>query len=385
MHLQKQKTPLPESNDGFVDTFRVEKADFSSTGGNRYFSLKPGFQMVYEGKEDGKPTVLTITVLDKTRTVDGVETRIVEEHETSGGKLVEVSRNYFAISKKTGDVFYFGEDVDIYKGGKVSSHDGSWLAGRGGARFGLQMPAKPAVGGRYYQEVAPGLAMDRAETISLGEAVETPSGKFSNCVKTAETSTMEKGTEYKLYAPGIGLVQDDGLKLVKYGGRVFPEAVRAMITELSSQAPGWVHFSMADSLRAVQQTAKKQNNKKLGKTKYHMKSHTIIKSLLAIAIAATLGLGGTASAKDHEKDDAALEAQAKVSKADAQATALAKVPGGTVKEAEIEKEKGVLIWSFDITTAGTKDITEVNVDATTGKIVNVEVESANKKDEDDKD
>jgi uncharacterized membrane protein YkoI len=121
-----------------------------------------------------------------------------------------------------------------------------------------------------------------------------------------------------------------------------------------------------------------------------MKQNNIAKLILAFAITATIGLGSTALAKDHEKDTSALEAQAKVSKADAQATALAKVPGGTVKESEIEMEKGKLIWSFDIATTGTKDTTEVNVDAITGKIVNVEVESAEKKghdkeDEDDKD
>jgi uncharacterized membrane protein YkoI len=115
-----------------------------------------------------------------------------------------------------------------------------------------------------------------------------------------------------------------------------------------------------------------------------MKYNTIIKSLLALAITAALGLG-TALAADKDKDEAALAAQAKVSKADAQATALAKVPGGTVKEIEIEKEKGVLIWSVEITTPNSKDITEVNVDATTGKIVNIEHEKAGQKDEDDKD
>jgi Concanavalin A-like lectin/glucanases superfamily len=52
---------------------------------------------------------LTITVLNETKMVDGVETRVVEERETKGGKLKEVSRNYFAISKRTNDVFYFGE------------------------------------------------------------------------------------------------------------------------------------------------------------------------------------------------------------------------------------------------------------------------------------
>jgi uncharacterized membrane protein YkoI len=69
-------------------------------------------------------------------------------------------------------------------------------------------------------------------------------------------------------------------------------------------------------------------------------------------------------------------AQAKVSKDDAGKTALAKVPNGTIKEGELEKEKGKLIWSFDITTPDTKDITEVNVDAITGDVVFVEKEAA---------
>jgi uncharacterized membrane protein YkoI len=69
-----------------------------------------------------------------------------------------------------------------------------------------------------------------------------------------------------------------------------------------------------------------------------------------------------------------LQAEAKVSKADAQATAIAKVPNGTYKESELEREHGKLIWSFDFTTPDTKDITEVNVDAISGEVVNVEHE-----------
>ena len=71
-----------------------------------------------------------------------------------------------------------------------------------------------------------------------------------------------------------------------------------------------------------------------------------------------------------------LEAEAKVSKADATKTALAKVPGGEVKESELEKEHGVLIWSFDIATKGSEGVTEVNVDAITGKVASVKKESA---------
>ena len=129
----------------FTETFAVEKSDLSSSGKSDYFILEPGFTAVFEGKEDGKKTVLTITVTDRTKTVDGVETRVVEERETMDGELAEISLNYFAISKTTHDVYYFGEDSDTYKNGKVASHEGSWLAGVAGARFGLALPARPKV------------------------------------------------------------------------------------------------------------------------------------------------------------------------------------------------------------------------------------------------
>ncbi len=60
--------------------------------------------------------------------------------------------------------------------------------------------------------------MDRAEVVSVTESVKTPAGDFKNCVKTDETSGLEKGNESnrQFNAPGIGLVQDAKLKLVKY-------------------------------------------------------------------------------------------------------------------------------------------------------------------------
>jgi len=102
-----------------------------------------------------------------------------------------------------------------------------------------------------------------------------------------------------------------------------------------------------------------------------MKNKVIISGVLAAAIIA-LGAAGCASEKQEQAE---LQAQAKISKAQAQQTALAKAPGGTVKEGELEKEKGKLIWSFDITIPDSKDITEVNVDAITGDVVSVEKET----------
>lgn len=194
--------------------FREDLRDLGPTGRNPYFILEPGYYLILK-KGDVQ---LTKTVLDETRVVDGVVTRVVEEKETKKGTITEVARNYFAISKRTNSVYYFGEDVDFYEDGKVISHEGAWLSGVEGAKFGLMIPGTPLVGGRYYQEVAPKVAMDRAEILSTNETVETPAGTFKNCLKTADTTPLEpEVTEYKYFAPGIGLVRDDNLELIKHG------------------------------------------------------------------------------------------------------------------------------------------------------------------------
>lgn len=194
--------------------FPVDKGELVPTGRNPYFILEPGYTLLLEGGD----LQVIITFLSATRMVDGVETRVVEERETKGGELIEVSRNYFAISKRTNDVFYFGEDVDMYRDGKVISHAGAWLSGVNDAKFGLMMPAQPSLNARFYNEIAPGVAMDRVEIVSLSETVNTPAGEFTNCVKVEETTPLEPFvTDYKSYAPGIGMVQDGKLKLVKFG------------------------------------------------------------------------------------------------------------------------------------------------------------------------
>ena len=200
----------------FTAVFRVDAEGWSSRGTNPWFVLEPGYVLVLEGKDDGEAVVLTITVLDETLEIGGVKTRIVEEREMADGKLKEVSRNYFALSKRSNDVYYFGEDVDMYEGGKVTGHGGSWKSGEKGAKFGLMMPGTPLLGARYHQEVAPGIALDRAEIVSLTETVETPAGSLSDCLRTEESTPLEPGKkEYKSYARGIGLVRDGSLRFVR--------------------------------------------------------------------------------------------------------------------------------------------------------------------------
>jgi len=194
--------------------FGIAGCKLQTKGRNPYFVLEPGFQLVLQDED----TKLEITVLDQTKQVAGVTTRVVEEREWKDGKLYEVARNYFVMCEATKDVFYFGEDVDFYENGKIVKHDGSWLAGVGANKAGLMMPGTPKVGMKYYQEIAPGVAMDRAEIVSVSETCKTPAGTFTKCLKVKEGSAMEPlVTEYKYYAPGVGLIRDEDLLLVKQG------------------------------------------------------------------------------------------------------------------------------------------------------------------------
>ena len=201
-------TVLP--NDGYKTSFDVNKSALAATGNNACLTIQPGRVLKLRNANND---TLTITILDKTKTIDGVKVGILEERETKDGKLIEVSFNYFATEPATGDVYYFGEDVDNYKDGKVVDHESAWLAGEKGAKFGLMIPGKPRVGDKFYQEIAPKVALDRVEIVSTDETVKTPAGTFEHCVHLRETTPLEADVSHKYYAPGIGMIKDDDFEL----------------------------------------------------------------------------------------------------------------------------------------------------------------------------
>jgi hypothetical protein len=210
----KTPNPSPQAEQTWQEEFGLSDCSLETNGRNQFFILEPGFQLILKGGIEQ----LTITVLDETREVDGIMTRVVEEREWKNDEVVEVSRNFFALCKETNDVFYFGEEVYMYSGGTVVSHSGAWIAGENDARAGLIMPGNPHLGMKYYQELAPDVAMDRAEIVSLDETLDTPAGSFNECLKTREGTALNSlERDYKTYAPGIGLIQDEQLLLTEYG------------------------------------------------------------------------------------------------------------------------------------------------------------------------
>ena len=212
----------------FTDDFPVEECTFTPFGGNELFSLMPGRRTYFDNSacvaagecEEREDLVITVTRELKKVWIDDdkerrpIWTRVVIEHEREDGQIREISRNYFAMCVPSRDVYYFGEDVDIYAGGKVVSHAGAWLAGRHGAEPGIIMPDSAFIlGQRYYQELAPGVALDRAEHVEADLEIDLQAGNFDDCVEVSETTPLEPGSEStKVYCPGVGLVIDNDLE-----------------------------------------------------------------------------------------------------------------------------------------------------------------------------
>lgn len=106
--------------------------------------------------------------------------------------------------------------------------------------------------------------------------------------------------------------------------------------------------------------------------------HAIV--LLTLACAAPLHAQATRDSTRHEvqvtEEQPGLLARASVRPDSAVAVARRRVPHGVIRTAVIEEEDGLLVYSFEFAVPDVSGVTEVNVDARTGKVVSVEREGA---------
>jgi hypothetical protein len=110
-----------------------------------------------------------------------------------------------------------GEDTTDFTN-KKNPHEGSWESGVKGAKAGLIMLAEPKVGITYDQEVAKGVAEDKATVLSLDDNVTVAYGSYSNVIKTKEFSALEPDVvEQKYYAENVGDIKEKTLKGSKEG------------------------------------------------------------------------------------------------------------------------------------------------------------------------
>jgi hypothetical protein len=184
----------------------IDPSRFTDRVTNRYFPLKAGTTLVFEGLRDGQPQRTEMAITNETKVVMGVKCLVIRDSNTSNGALVEKTTDWYA-QADNGDVWYFGEATAEYTNGAVSSTKGSWEAGVDGAQPGIIMKADPKPGDRYRQEYRPGVAEDMATVSRIEPSVQVTGGTFQNAVVTEDRNPLDPDKlDTKKYAAGVGLV-----------------------------------------------------------------------------------------------------------------------------------------------------------------------------------
>jgi hypothetical protein len=181
---------------------------------NPYFPLLPGMRWEYRGVKDGRPLRDVVLVTNRIERIGGVPCAVVIDRNYVDGRLAESTVDWYTQDEQ-GTVWYFGEATkELDRQGHVTSTEGSWRAGRDGARQGVFMPAHPRVGQSFAQEHYPGHAEDRFEIVSRTATVGVPFGAFpGRALRTEEWTPLEPGVrDAKWYVKGIGEVKEATLK-----------------------------------------------------------------------------------------------------------------------------------------------------------------------------
>lgn len=186
----------------------INPSDFTTKITNPYFSLPVGKKIVYEAKTEDGTEKIEILIPGWTKKIMGVETLVFWDRVYLDGELIEDTRDYIAQDKE-GNVWYFGENVDNYVGGKLMDHGGAWIGGIDGAKPGIWMKANPKIGDEYRQEYYKGKAEDMARVDGVGFKVTVPAGSFTDCVKIFEWTPLESATAYKYHCAGAGTVLEE--------------------------------------------------------------------------------------------------------------------------------------------------------------------------------
>jgi hypothetical protein len=185
----------------------LDPSTFTSQIDNPYWPMKPGNHWTLrETDGHGADKRVNITVTDKTKTIMGIEARVVHDVLTEDGQVAEDTYDWYA-QDANGNVWYLGEDTKEFENGKVKSTEGSWEAGVKGAQPGIVVPAKPTPGMAYRQEYLKGEAEDKAKVLSIDGRGKVPNGAFDHALLTEDFTPLEPDLiEHKYYVQGIGPV-----------------------------------------------------------------------------------------------------------------------------------------------------------------------------------
>jgi hypothetical protein len=192
---------------------RLHPSDFVSRVDNPWFPLKTGSFWRYRGQKEGVPMTDIVRIAKGTKRILGVRTTVVHDTVLVGGRPEEETFDYYA-QDRHGNVWYFGEDTkELNRQGKVVSREGSFRAGRDGARAGLFFPGHPKVGDSARQEFFKGHAEDHFRVIDRRATVSVPFVTTRHAVRTREWTPLEPGVvDNKYYVHGVGTVREFAVK-----------------------------------------------------------------------------------------------------------------------------------------------------------------------------
>jgi hypothetical protein len=213
------KTALPQGS----EPSKLDPADFTTTIDNPYWPMAVGTRWTYrETDNEGGKRRVVVTVTPQTKTIIGIEARVVHDQVTDASGLVEDTFDWYA-QDADGNLWYLGEDTKEYENGKVTTTEGSWEAGVDGAEPGVIVPAHPEPGMSYREEYYKGHAEDAASILILDAYARVAYGRFEHMLQTRNTSGIEPDVvEEKLYARGVGPV----LEITVSGGSDRAELLR---------------------------------------------------------------------------------------------------------------------------------------------------------------
>jgi hypothetical protein len=203
MNLAAAAMVVASAASGFSDPQTID---------NPYLPVSKFTRCDYGGRaDDGTRERNVVRRLRRTRAfnVEGerVEAVVMDDRAFEDGRLVERTFDYFA-QADDGTVHYFGERVDNIRRGRVVSHDGSWLYGRDTDVLGVAMPAAPTLGAQWRFEDVPGVTTESNRVEEVGMRAKAGGRLHRDVIRVQEFIQPEGEVEYKLYAPGVGLITE---------------------------------------------------------------------------------------------------------------------------------------------------------------------------------
>jgi hypothetical protein len=186
---------------------------FTARVTNPWYPLKSRSRYVYRGVKDGESSREVMIVTGRTKVIDGAPCAAIDDRLYLRGRLEERTTDWYSQDAK-GNVWYFGEaTAELDRNGKVTSTEGSWMAGVHGAKPGIFMFAHPRPGQQARQEYYKGHAEDHFRVVRMRTSITVPYISSTRAMLTREWTPLEPGViDHKYYVRGIGTVLEQTVK-----------------------------------------------------------------------------------------------------------------------------------------------------------------------------